>query len=130
VPEFRQPRARRAQATEVWLGILLGAMLIGLGALIHKFDVVPHPATTVLAQLTQASRGHDFLFYAVQLITMVLLAPGRQHLVRRPAGAGRPAGQGQLPAAHVRAARRPAGAPLRGGDPGPARRRPAGRVQG
>ncbi len=74
VPEFRQPRARRAQATEVWLGILLGAMLIGLGALIHKFDVVPHPATTVLAQLTQASLGHDFLFYAVQLITMVLLA--------------------------------------------------------
>ena len=74
VPKFRQPRARRAQATEVWLGILLGAMLIGLGALIHKFDVVPHPATTVLAQLTQASLGHDFLFYAVQLITMVLLA--------------------------------------------------------
>ena len=74
VPEFRQPRARRAQATEVWLGILLGAMLIGLGVLIRKFDVVPHPATTVLAQLTQASLGHDFLFYAVQLITMVLLA--------------------------------------------------------
>jgi len=74
VPEFRQPRARRAQATEVWLGILLGAMLIGLGVLIHKFDVVPHPQTTVLAQLTQASLGHDFLFYAVQLITMVLLA--------------------------------------------------------
>jgi amino acid transporter len=74
VPEFRQPRARRAQATEVWLGILLGAMLIGLGVLIRKFDVVPHPQTTVLAQLTQASLGHDFLFYAVQLITMVLLA--------------------------------------------------------
>ncbi len=74
MPEFRRPRARRAQATEVWLGILLGTMLIGLGALIHKFDVVPQPATTVLAQLTQASLGHDFLFYAVQLITMVLLA--------------------------------------------------------
>jgi amino acid transporter len=74
VPEFRQPRARRAQATEVWLGILLGAMLIGLGALIHKFSVVPQPGITVLAQLTQASLGHNIAFYAVQLITLVLLA--------------------------------------------------------
>ena len=74
VPEFRRPRARRAQATEVWLGILLGAMLIGLGILIHKFDVVPQPGITVLAQLTEASLGHNIAFYAVQLITLVLLA--------------------------------------------------------
>jgi amino acid transporter len=74
VPEFRTPRARRAQHTEVWLGILLGVMLIGLGVLIHKFDVVPHSSTTVLAQLTEASLGHNVFFYAVQLITMVLLA--------------------------------------------------------
>jgi hypothetical protein len=74
VPEFRKPRARRAQHTEVWLGVLLGAMLIGLGILIHRFSVVPHSSTTVLAQLTEASLGHNFFFYAVQLITMVLLA--------------------------------------------------------
>jgi len=74
VPEFRTPRARRAQHTEVWLGVLLGSMLVGLGILIHKFSVVPHAATTVLAQLTEASLGHNFFFYAIQLITMVLLA--------------------------------------------------------
>ena len=74
VPEFRKPRARRAQHTEVWLGILLGAMLIGLGILIKKFHVVPHSSITVLAQLTEASLGHNFIFYAIQLITMVLLA--------------------------------------------------------
>ena len=74
VPEFRQPRARRAQRTEAWLGILLGGMLIGLGVLIHKFAVVPHSATTVLAQLTEASLGRNLVFFAVQLITMVLLA--------------------------------------------------------
>jgi amino acid transporter len=74
VPEFRKPRARRAQHTEVWLGIILGTMLIGLGILIRKWDVVPHSSTTVLAQLTEASLGHNFAFYAIQLITMVLLA--------------------------------------------------------
>ncbi len=74
VPEFRKPRARRAQHTEMWLGILLGGMLIGLGILIKKFDVVPHSNITVLAQLTEASLGHNVVFYAIQLITMVLLA--------------------------------------------------------
>ena len=74
VLEFRKPRAHRAQHTEVWLGILLGGMLIGLGILIKKFHVVPHSNITVLAQLTEASLGHNFIFYAIQLITMVLLA--------------------------------------------------------
>ena len=41
--------------------------------------------------------------------------PGREHVLRRPAGPGQPAGQGQLPAAPVRAQGRAAGLPLRGG---------------
>ena len=74
VPEFRKPRARRAQHTEVGLGVLLGTMLVGLGILIRKFHVVPHSNVTVLAQLTEASLGHNVVFYAIGLITTVLLA--------------------------------------------------------
>ena len=74
VPSFRRPRARRAQHTEMWLGIILGAMLIGLSVLIRKYQVTPTPTETVLAELTAAAFGHNFLFYAVQLITTVLLA--------------------------------------------------------
>ncbi|MGO8883245.1 MAG: APC family permease [Streptosporangiaceae bacterium] len=74
VPEFRQPRARRAQHTEMWLGILLGLMLIGIAVLIRKFHVPPSAAQTTLAQLAAAAVGHDVVFYAIQLITTVLLA--------------------------------------------------------
>jgi amino acid transporter len=74
VPSFREPRARRAQHTEMWLGILLGAMLLGLAVLIKKFHVGPSSSETVLAELTAASLGHNIVFYAVQLITTVLLA--------------------------------------------------------
>src|ERR1700691_4578714 len=74
VPEFRKPRARRAQHTEVGLGLLLGGMLIGLGALIRKFSVVPHSGITVLAQLTEAALRRNVVFYAIQLIPWVLLA--------------------------------------------------------
>ncbi|MGH3396701.1 MAG: APC family permease [Streptosporangiaceae bacterium] len=73
VPSFRRPRARRAQHTEMWLGIILGLMLIGMAVGIRKYHVTPTPTTTVLAGLTSAVFGHNFVFYAVQLITTVLL---------------------------------------------------------
>ncbi len=74
VPEFRRPRARRAQHTEMWLGILLGAMLIGISVLIRKFHVAPSANETTLAQLAAAAVGRNIVFYAIQLITTVLLA--------------------------------------------------------
>jgi amino acid transporter len=74
VPAFRKPRARRAQHTEMWLGVLLGVMLLGLAVLIRKFHVTPAPRETVLAQLAAAAVGHNIAFYGIQLITTVLLA--------------------------------------------------------
>ena len=74
VPEFRRPRARRAQHTEMMLGIILGLMLIGIALLIRKFHAAPSATETTLAQLAAAGVGHGFLFYAIQLITTVLLA--------------------------------------------------------
>jgi len=74
VPQFRRPRAKRAQHTEVSLGVLLGVMLLGLGELIRRWHVVPHSGTTVLAQLTEGAVGHNALYYVIQLITLVLLA--------------------------------------------------------
>jgi Amino acid permease len=74
VPNFRKPRFRRAQHTEVGLGVILGLMLIGIAVIAEKFHVRPSPTETTLAQLTAASLGHNFVFYAVQLITTVLLS--------------------------------------------------------
>ncbi len=74
VPEFREPRARRAQHTEMGLGIILGLMLIGIAIVAQKFNAEPSATTTTLAQLTYGAIGHNFLFYAIQLITFVLLA--------------------------------------------------------
>jgi amino acid transporter len=74
VPQFRRPRVKRAQHTEVGLGLLLGGMLLGLGELIRHWNVVPQSGTTVLAQLTEGAVGHNALYYIIQLVTLVLLA--------------------------------------------------------
>jgi hypothetical protein len=74
VPSFRQPRVKRAQHTEVGLGVILGVMLLGLAELIRKFNVVPGGHITVLAQVTRAGLGQGAIFYAIQIITLILLA--------------------------------------------------------
>jgi amino acid transporter len=74
VPSFRKPRVRRAQHTEVGLGVTLGLMLIGIAIVADKYHALPSPTETTLAQLTAAALGHNFVFYAIQLITTVLLA--------------------------------------------------------
>jgi amino acid transporter len=73
VPTFRTPRVKRAQRTEIALGGLLGSMLIGLSVLIGRFHVAPNDTKTVLAQLTDASLGHNVGFFIVQFSTMLLL---------------------------------------------------------
>ena len=73
VPAFRTPAAKRAQHTELGLGILLGTMLIGLGALIKLHHVVPRGDVTTLAQLSAAAFGTGWPFYVTNVtVTLVL----------------------------------------------------------
>ena len=74
VPTFREPRARRAQRTELMLGVLLGAMLIGLSVLIRREDVAPRGGVTVLAQLTAGSFGTGWAYYAASIAVTLVLA--------------------------------------------------------
>ncbi|MFE2065221.1 APC family permease [Streptomyces sp. NPDC059467] len=74
VPSFRRSRVKRAQRAEVALGAVLGLMLIGLSVLIGRFHLQPVEGVTVLAQLADASLGHNWAFYVIQFATMILLA--------------------------------------------------------
>ena len=74
VPTFREPRVRRAQMTELLLGVLLAAMLLGLAIMIHRFHLVPRGCVTLLAQLTAAALGTGLGFHLVGIaVTIVLL---------------------------------------------------------
>jgi amino acid transporter len=73
VPAFRTPAVKRAQHTELGLGLLLGTMLLGLGLLIKIHHVVPRAHVTILAQVSAAAFGTGWPFYVVNLaVTLVL----------------------------------------------------------
>src|SRR5271156_3581574 len=74
VPAFRSPAVKRAQHTEIALGILLGAMLLGLAFLIRFHGVVPRGNVTLLAQLSAAAFGTGWPFYVINLAVTLVLA--------------------------------------------------------
>ena len=74
VPQFRTPIVKRAQHTEVALGVLLAAMLLGLAALIKLNQVTPRGDVTLLAQLSAGAFGTGWPFYVTNLAVTLVLA--------------------------------------------------------
>ena len=73
VPAFRKPRIRTARRTEVTLGLLLGAMLVGLALLIRAHHVVPRGGVTILAQLSAGAFGTGWMFYVSNISVALVL---------------------------------------------------------
>ncbi|MFJ9369310.1 APC family permease [Nocardia sp. NPDC101769] len=74
VPSFRTPAVKRAQHTEIALGVLLGVMLVGLALLIRQYHMVPRGDVTILAQLSAAAFGTGWMFYLTNIaVTLVLV---------------------------------------------------------
>jgi len=74
VPAFREPRVKRAQRTEISLGVMLGVMLVGLALLIRAHHVVPRGGVTILAQVTAGAFGTGWPFYVSNLAVTLVLA--------------------------------------------------------
>ena len=109
VPLFKEPRVARAKRTELLLGVILAAMLLGLAVLTNKFHVAA-------ADRSDGAEPDHGVRRRAPLGLLHRLpdhhpgtGAGRQHLLRRPARADQPAGPGQLPAPPLRGAGQPAG---------------------
>ena len=74
VPLFKPPRATRAKRTELLLGGILGAMLLGLAVLDRKFHIGPRSGQTVLSQIMGEAVGRHWAYYTVSLAITASLA--------------------------------------------------------
>jgi amino acid transporter len=73
VPLFKEPRAIRAKRTELLLGVILAAMLLGLAVLAKRFHIQPRTSQTALSQIMGEAVGRHWAYYVVSLtITLVL----------------------------------------------------------
>jgi amino acid transporter len=73
VPQFKEPRVKRAKMTELLLGTILGVMLLGLAVLADRWHVEPRSGQTVLSQIMAMAVGRNWAYYVMSLtITLVL----------------------------------------------------------
>ncbi len=98
VPLFREPRAVRAKRTEMLLGLILGAMLLGLAVLAKKWHIGPRSGQTVLSQIMAMAVGRNWAYYIVSITITIVLAPRGEHLLRRAARPRQPRVPRQLSA--------------------------------
>ena len=73
VPMFRSPEVRNAATTTYWMSSILGVMFIGISFLIMHFHLLPIEGITALSQIAELTFGRGWLYYYVQITTMLVL---------------------------------------------------------
>ena len=74
VPLFKRPRVHRAKRTELLLGVILGAMLLGLAVLAGRWHIGPRSGQTVLSQIMAMAVGRHWAYYVMSLTITIVLA--------------------------------------------------------
>ncbi len=75
VPAFKEPQAKNAATTLVWMAAILGVLFGGIGLLAHVYQILPNPDgnPTVISQVVRLTLGTNVLFYLVQAFTTLIL---------------------------------------------------------
>ncbi len=74
VPLFKEPRVARAKRTELLLGTILGAMLLGLAWLAKIWKIGPRSGQTVLSQIMATALGRHWAYFAISLTVTIVLS--------------------------------------------------------
>jgi amino acid transporter len=74
VPLFREPRQVRAKRTELLLGLILGAMLLGLAVLAKRWQIGPRSGQTVLSQIMAMAIGRGPAYFIISITITIVLA--------------------------------------------------------
>ena len=73
VPAFRSPEAHNARVVLTWLGVILIVLFLGMTYLAYDFGILPREGETVASQLARHVFGTGFIYYEIQVVTMLIL---------------------------------------------------------
>jgi amino acid transporter len=73
IPNFREPAQKNAKKTLILLATTVLFIFGGTSLLSTVYHAVPKPDTTVISQIAQQVFGKTFMYFAVQITTMLIL---------------------------------------------------------
>ncbi len=99
ITAFREPRAKNAGATLIWMAGILGSLLLGITYLSVHIGVVPVEGETVISQLTRTVYGNRDLLYllTISATTIILMMAANTAFADFPRLGALVAADGYLP---------------------------------
>jgi hypothetical protein len=73
VQAFKPPESKNAAKTMVAMGIIAMTLFVGISFLSTRLNLIPAHHDSLLSQLTRTVTGEGFLYYWVQIFTMLIL---------------------------------------------------------
>jgi amino acid transporter len=73
VQAFKTPEAKNAAETMVSMALIAMTLFLGISFLATHINIIPSHTDSVLSQLTRTVSGGGFLYYWVQIFTMLIL---------------------------------------------------------
>ena len=73
VSAFRKPEPRNASITMAGMALILGTMFIGISLMADRLHITPCADETVVSQIARATFGTGFMYYLIQISTMLIL---------------------------------------------------------
>ncbi len=73
VQAFRPPESKNGAQTMVVMGVMAMSLFIGISFLSTRLHLVPRETESILSQLTRLVTGGGFLYYFVQIFTILIL---------------------------------------------------------
>lgn len=73
VGAFREPAAKNARLTLVWMAVILASIFLGTTALAHLLGITPKETETIVSQIARQVFGESFFYYLVQVATAMIL---------------------------------------------------------
>lgn len=73
VKAFHHPESKNAATTMVWMSIILGSLFMGISWMAYHYGIMAKVDETVVSQLARLTFGTGFIYYAIQVGTMMLL---------------------------------------------------------
>ena len=74
VPVFRNPEAKNAAKTLIAMALLMGVLFLGSIGLTQFLGIIANQQETILSALARRLLGSSFVYYLIQLSTMMILA--------------------------------------------------------
>ncbi|MBI5675163.1 MAG: APC family permease [Nitrospirae bacterium] len=73
VRAFKEPEAKNAGITLIWMAVILGILTIGIAYYANYYSILPNADETVLSQLARTIFSKGIIYYTIQFATALIL---------------------------------------------------------